>query len=64
MALDPMNEPDISAFPITKLGPLLRAVADPTGSGDLSPEDRAAIDRVEANLAACDDDDVTPPRSS
>lgn len=56
MAPDPMNQPDTSAFPITKLVPLLRAVADPTGSGDLSPEDRAMIERVEANLAASDDE--------
>jgi hypothetical protein len=58
MAPDPMSEPDTSAFQISKLVPFLRAIADPTGSGDLSPEDRAAIAQVEANLARRDDGDA------
>jgi hypothetical protein len=50
-----MNRPAPSAFPIAKLVPLLRAAADPTGSGNLSAEEKAAIDRVEENLDAPDD---------
>ncbi len=56
MAPEPMNQPNASAFPITKLVPFLRAMADPTGSGDISAEDRAMIAQVEANLAASDSD--------
>jgi hypothetical protein len=51
-----MNKPAPPAFPITKLVPLLRAVADPTGSGKLSADDKAAIERVEANLQTRADD--------
>jgi len=54
MAPDPMNHPDPSAFPVNKLVPFLRAVVDPTGSGDVSPEDRAMVEQVEANLARRD----------
>jgi hypothetical protein len=56
MATDPMSQPDPQAFPIDKLVPFLQAMVDPTGSGDLSPEDRAMIEQVEANLAASDDE--------
>jgi hypothetical protein len=56
-----MNQPSPSSFPINKLVPFLRVLADPTGSGDVSAEDQATIERVEANLAARDDD-VPGPR--
>jgi hypothetical protein len=51
-----MNQPSPSSFPINKLVPFLRAMADPTGSGEIAAEDRATIERVEANLAARDED--------
>ena len=54
MATDPLNPPEVTVFPTSKLVPLLRAIADPTGSGDLSPQDRAMIEQVEANLARHD----------
>lgn len=56
MAPDPMSQPSASTFPMNKLVPFLEAMVDPTGSGDVSPEDRAMIEQVEANLAAADDD--------
>jgi hypothetical protein len=49
-----MNEPDTSAFPMSRLVPFLRAMADPTGSGEMSPTDRAMVEQVEANLARQD----------
>ncbi len=55
MAPDPVNQRDVTVFPISKIVPLLRAIADPTGSGDLSPQDRAMIEQVEANLARSDE---------
>jgi hypothetical protein len=51
MAGDPMNQPDPSTFQTSKLVPFLRAMADPAGSGEMSAEDRAMIEQVEANLA-------------
>jgi hypothetical protein len=56
MAPEPMSQPSPQVFPINKLVPLLRAVADPTGSGEISPENRAMIEQVEANLATADDE--------
>lgn len=54
MARDPMNQPVPHVFPISGLVPLLRAMADPTGSGEMSDEDRAMIEQVEADLAPLD----------
>jgi hypothetical protein len=51
-----MKQPDPSAFPISKLVPFLRAMADPTDSGEMSAENRAMIEQVEANLARRDAD--------
>jgi len=51
-----MNQPSPSTFPLAKIVPLLRAMADPMGSGEMSPEDRAMIEQVAANLAATDDE--------
>jgi hypothetical protein len=45
-----VNEPKIAAFPASKLAPFLRAVADPEGTGDLSPEEETAIKQVESNM--------------
>jgi hypothetical protein len=50
-----MNPPNTAAFAATKLAPLLRALADPEGNGDLSPEQVTSIERVEANLARLTD---------
>lgn len=52
-ALDPesMSNPHTTAFPTSKLAPFLRAIADPEGKGDLTPEQAAAIRQVEANVA-------------
>jgi hypothetical protein len=49
-----MSQPDPSAFPMSKLVPFLRAMADPTGSGEMSAEDRAMIEQVEKNLGRHD----------
>jgi hypothetical protein len=51
MAPEPMREPQTAAFPATKIAPFLRAVVDPEGKGDLTPEQAAAIQQVEANVA-------------
>ena len=51
MAPDPMNPPSSAAFAATKLVPLLRALADPEGKGELSREQEASIERVKTNLA-------------
>jgi hypothetical protein len=37
VAPEPMNKPKIAAFPVRKLVPLLRAIADPEGKGKMSP---------------------------
>jgi hypothetical protein len=50
-----MNKNEVTVFPMSKIVPLLRAIADPTGSGDLSPQDRAMIEQVESNLARHDE---------
>lgn len=54
MAPEPVNQRDVTVFPISKIVPLLRAIADPTGSGDLSPQDKAMIEQVESNVARHD----------
>jgi hypothetical protein len=51
---------NLTVFPISKIVPLLRAIADPTGSGDLSPEDKAMIEQVESNLVRRDEADHRP----
>jgi hypothetical protein len=51
MAPEPLKPPHIGAFPAKKLAPLLRAIADPEGKGDLSSKQEDAIRRVEANVA-------------
>ena len=60
MAPDSVNEPNIVSFPISQIVPFLRAMADPTGSGDLSPQDRAMIEQVESNLAQHDEAEHRP----
>jgi hypothetical protein len=55
VAPDPVNQPNIVSFPISQIVPFLRAMADPTGSGDLSPQDKAMIEQVESNLAQGDE---------
>jgi hypothetical protein len=49
-----MREPHTAAFPAAKIAPFLRAVVDPEGKGDLTPEQAAAIQQVEANVARSD----------
>jgi hypothetical protein len=51
VAPEPMREPQTAAFPAAKIAPFLRAVVDPEGKGDLTPEQAAAIQQVEANVA-------------
>jgi hypothetical protein len=55
VAPDPVNQPNIVSFPISQIVPFLRAMADPTGSGELSPQDKAMIEQVESNLARHDE---------
>jgi hypothetical protein len=51
MAPDPLNRRQTAAFAADKLVPLLRALADPEGKGELSVEQESSIQRVETNLA-------------
>jgi hypothetical protein len=60
MAPDPMNPHDVTVFPISQIVPFLRAMADPTGSGDISPQEKAMIEQVESNLARRDEADRRP----
>lgn len=51
-ARDPVSEPpDIHAFPATKLGALLRAVADPEGSGNIDADREREIAAIEQRVA-------------
>jgi hypothetical protein len=60
VAPNPVNRDEVTVFPISKIVPLLRAIADPTGSGDLSPQDKAMIEQVESNLARRDEFERRP----
>jgi hypothetical protein len=51
MAPDPLSQPQGSAFSASQITPLLHAIVDPEGKGEISPEDAASIEQVEANLA-------------
>ncbi len=51
MAPQPLNSPQTAAFPVSKLAPLLRAVADPDGSGEVEGDEALAIARIEANVS-------------
>lgn len=55
MAPEPPSKTEIPVFPVRKLAPFLRAVADPEGKGNLTPEEADAIRRVEANVARRDE---------
>jgi hypothetical protein len=55
VAPEPLREPQTAAFPATKIAPFLRAVVDPEGKGELTPEQAAAIQLVEANVARRDE---------
>jgi hypothetical protein len=55
-----VNQHSVTVFPMSKIVPLLRAIADPTGSGDLSPQDKAMIEQVELNLARRDEAERRP----
>lgn len=63
MAPEPMSRPEPAAFAATKLAPLLRALVDPEGKGDLTVEQAASIERVEQNLASFGDR-TKPPADS
>jgi hypothetical protein len=54
MASDPMNRPVPLGLYADNIVPFLQMMADPTGSGEMSPEHRAMIEQVEANIAAMD----------
>jgi len=51
MVADPSSQLRGSAFSASQIPPLLRAIADPEGKGEISPENTASIGQVEANLA-------------
>lgn len=55
MAPEPVSKPNIAPFPVAKLAPLLRALADPAGTGTLPREDAETIRRIESNLAPAED---------
>jgi hypothetical protein len=58
VAPDSVDKPPVAAFPADKLAPFLRGLLDPEGTGKLSPDQAASIDRVESNLARGEE----PPR--
>jgi len=51
MATDPLSRPQPATFAASKLPSLLRALADPEGKGEISPERAATIQQIETNLA-------------
>ena len=51
MTIDPLVQPQPTIFPAAKLTSLLRAIADPTGKGEISAEHAASIKQIEMNLA-------------
>ncbi len=51
MATDPVSPSQPGTFAASRLPLLLRAVADPEGKGEISPERAATIQQVETNLA-------------
>lgn len=46
-----MNQPKPATFAASQIPSLLRALADPEGKGEISPECGAAIQQIEKNLA-------------
>jgi len=44
------EQPDIHAFPATKLGAFLRAMEDPEGKGDIDAVRAREINRIEERL--------------
>jgi len=55
LAPEPLDEPQVAAFPAKKLAPFLRALDDPEGKGNVPPDQAAAIRQVEANVARRDE---------
>jgi hypothetical protein len=51
MVPNPSTQPQGSVFSASQILPLLRAIADPEGKGEISPEDAASIEQVKASLA-------------
>lgn len=45
------QQPDIHAFPATKLGAFLRAMEDPEGAGQIDPARAREISAIEQRLA-------------
>jgi hypothetical protein len=64
MATDPLSQPQPPTFAASKLPPLLRALADPEGKGDISAERAASIKQVETHLARYRKTGHAPPRGS
>lgn len=50
MVPQPPSPQQGTAFPASQIPRLLRAIADPEGSGKISPANAALIRQVEANL--------------
>ncbi|MBB4661304.1 hypothetical protein BDZ31_000877 [Conexibacter arvalis] len=42
----------MTVFPASQVVPLLRAIADPEGTGRVRPDDAATLRQVERNVAA------------
>ena len=64
MATDPLSKPQPATFAASKIPSLLRALADPEGTGEISAENAASIKQVERNLARYRETGQTGPRSS
>ena len=50
MAIDPLAQPQLTTLRVAKLLPLLRALADPEGKGEISADSAAQIKQIETNL--------------
>lgn len=61
MATDPLSHPQPETFAASKIPSLLRAVADPEGKGEISPEREATIQQIETNLARYREAVPSPP---
>ena len=51
MVTDLISQPQSTTFPASRIPLLLRAVTDPEGRGEITPERAAKIQQIETNLA-------------
>lgn len=61
MATDSLSPPQPGTFAASRLPSFLRAVADPDGKGEISPEREATLQQIETNLARYCEAVPSPP---